>query len=133
MMPEQRREDGSIDEPQRNSENDIVLHSGSNFLPDPSGPKKPPLNPPAIAGGDGEPPLSREELTMQIKTRTAALYLATVLALAIVGFDMFLTVTTGHGYTAPEWAIAIIGATYLGAGANQVGGVLKALKAFVKK
>lgn len=67
----------------------------------------------------------KEEAALAYKTRTASLYFATLLGIAILGFDMYLTHTTGHGYKSPDWAVAIITATYLGASGNQLAGLLK--------
>lgn len=68
---------------------------------------------------------SKDEAALALKTRTASLYFATLLGIAILGFDMYLTHTTGHGYKSPDWAVAIITATYLGASGNQLAGLLK--------
>lgn len=73
-----------------------------------------------------EPALTqKQEADLACKTRTAALYFATILGLAILSFDMWLTHTTGKGYHSPDWAVAIITATYLGASGNQLAGLLK--------
>ncbi len=67
-----------------------------------------------------------------ILARRYQLGFATFLGLTIIVFDMYCSVTTGHGYKSPEWAIAIITAVYLGASGNQVlsmiEGVLKGKK-----
>lgn len=67
-----------------------------------------------------------------ILSRHYQLRFATFLGLTIIVFDMYCSVTTGHGYKSPEWAIAIITAVYLGASGNQVlqmiEGVLKGKK-----
>ncbi len=73
-----------------------------------------------------EPTLDQKnEADLALKTRTASLYFATLLGIAILGFDMWLTQVTGHGYKSPDWAVAIITATYLGASGNQLAGLLK--------
>lgn len=62
------------------------------------------------------------------KTRLTALWLASSMVIAILGFDMFCFATTGHGYKSPEWAIAIVTSVFLGAGTNQIAAVFKAIK-----
>lgn len=56
----------------------------------------------------------------------AALYFATALGIVVLATDVTMTIHTGSGYKAPEWAIAIITSVYLGVGSNQLLGFLKA-------
>lgn len=72
--------------------------------------------------------IPKDEAAMALKTRTASLYFAKLLGVTILGFDMWLTHTTGHGYKSPDWAVAIITATYLGASGNQLAGLLKVFR-----
>lgn len=63
----------------------------------------------------------------------AALYFATALGVVVLATDVAMTLHTGSGYKAPEWAIAIITSVYLGVGSNQLLAFIRALKREPKK
>lgn len=70
----------------------------------------------------------KQEADLAHKTRLTALWLASSMVIAILGFDMYCFATTGHGYKSPEWAIAIVTSVFLGAGTNQIAALMKAIK-----
>ncbi len=70
----------------------------------------------------------KQDAEIAHKTRFTALWLASSMVIAILGFDMFCVTTTGHGYKSPEWAIAIVTSVFLGAGTNQIAAVFKAIR-----
>lgn len=73
---------------------------------------------------------TKMETELNHRKGLAALYFATALGVVVLATDVAMTLHTGSGYKAPEWAIAIITSVYLGVGSNQL---LAFLKAWRKK
>lgn len=72
--------------------------------------------------------IQNQEAELNHKKAIVALYLATVLSLAAMSFDIYLNATHGVSYKTPDWVLAIISSVYLGAGTNQILAFVKAIR-----